>query len=53
MSKDATHSIYTRHKAYLDSRGGKRARTPESKHHAIPMSVIEEWRERWDVLPIF
>lgn len=46
------NSIHTRHKAYLDSRGGQRARTPESKHHAIPVSVIEEWRERWDVLGI-
>lgn len=25
---------------------------PATKHHAIPVSVVEEWRERWDVLGI-
>ena len=47
------HSIYTRHKAYLDRRGGQRTRSPDSTHHAIPASVVREWQERWDVLGIF
>jgi hypothetical protein len=47
------NSIYKRHRAYLARHGGQRARTPASKHHAIPPNVVEEWRERWDVLNIF
>jgi hypothetical protein len=47
------NSIYKRHQEYLVRHGGHRARTPESKHHAIPLSAIEEWRECWDSLGIF
>lgn len=46
------NSIHTRHRAYLARHGGRRARSSESTHHAIPVTVIEEWRERWDILGI-
>lgn len=44
------NSIHERHQAYLARHGGK---SRDSTHHAIPKSVIKEWRERWDVLGIF
>ncbi len=37
----------------LARHGGQRARNPDSTHHAAPVSAIEEWRERWDVLRVF
>jgi hypothetical protein len=46
------NSIYERHEAYLTKHGGKRARSSESTHHAIPLGAIEEWRDRWEVLGI-
>lgn len=45
------NSIHERHEAYLARHGGTSPR--DSLHHAIPKSVIEEWRDRWDVLGIF
>ena len=47
------NSIHERHEAYLARNDGTRTRSPDSTHHAIPKSVIKEWRERWDVLGIF
>jgi hypothetical protein len=47
------NSIHVVHAAYLSRHGGQRARNPESTHHAIPVSRLEEWRERWDILGIF
>ena len=47
------NDIYRTHKAYLDSHGGKRARNPDSTHHAIDERRLEEWQVRWDVLGIF
>jgi len=46
-------NIYRTHKAYLDSHGGKRARNPDSTHHAIDESRLKEWQGRWDILGIF
>ena len=46
-------NIYRTHKTYLDSHGGKRARNPESTHHAINESRLEEWQGQWDILGIF
>jgi hypothetical protein len=40
------------HKAYLERHGGQRARTPASNHHAIRLSRIKEWQDRWDLLGI-
>src|SRR5262249_51384848 len=40
------------HGEYLMRHGGQRARTPTSKHHAIRLSRIKEWRDRWDLLGI-
>jgi hypothetical protein len=47
------NDIYKTHKAYLDSHGGKRARNPDSKHHAIDERRLKEWQTRWDILGIF
>jgi hypothetical protein len=47
------NDIYNTHKAYLDSHGGKRARNPDSKHHAIDERRLKEWQARWDILGIF
>ena len=46
-------NIYRTHKTYLDRHGGKRARNPNSTHHAINESRLEEWQEQWDILGIF
>lgn len=45
--------IYKAHRAYLESHGGKRARNPDSTHHSIQESRLEEWQGRWDILGIF
>lgn len=47
------NSIHVEHEAYLARHGGQRARNPDSTHHAVPASRIEQWRERWDLLGIF
>lgn len=47
------NSISVEHEAYLTRHGGRRARNPESTHHAILVSRLQDWRERWDVLGIF
>ena len=47
------NDIHKAHKAYLDSHGGKRARNPDSTHHAIDERRLEKWQERWDILHIF
>jgi Holliday junction resolvase-like predicted endonuclease len=41
------------HKAYLKAHGGKRAKSNDSTHHAIPPKRIEQWLDRWDILGIF
>jgi len=47
------NDIHVHHLAYLKRHGGRRARNPESTHHAIQHARIEEWRDRWDILGIF
>jgi len=47
------NDIFEHHQAYLKRHGGRRARNPDSTHHAIQRTRIEEWRDRWDVLKIF
>lgn len=46
------NDIYETHAAFLVRHGGRRPHAPESKHHAITVARIEQWRERWDVLGI-
>ncbi|MBU6351098.1 MAG: hypothetical protein KGS73_13220 [Chloroflexi bacterium] len=47
------NDIYRAHQAYLDSHGGRRARNPDSTHHAIDEQRLEEWRGNWEILGIF
>lgn len=47
------NDIYRRHREYLEKHGGRRAKNPDSKHHSIDESRLEEWKERWDILGIF
>ncbi|MGH2555274.1 MAG: hypothetical protein ACRDHO_06115 [Actinomycetota bacterium] len=47
------NNIYEAHQKYLKGHGGTRTRSPDSTHHAIPRTRIEEWRDRWDLLGIF
>ncbi len=47
------NDIYQTHQHYLESHGGKRAKTPDSTHHAIDEKRLEQWKDRWDVLRIF
>jgi hypothetical protein len=47
------NDIYESHRAYLAKRGGRRARNPDSKHHAITVARVAEWRGRWELLGIF
>jgi hypothetical protein len=44
------NDIFVVHKAFLDSHGGQRPRTPGSDHHGITLGRIEQWHERWDLL---
>lgn len=45
--------IYEHHQRYLDSHGGKRARSPDSTHHKILEERLEQWQDKWDILNIF
>jgi hypothetical protein len=47
------NSIHVEHAAYLARHGGERARSAASTHHAIAVSRLKGWRERWDLLGIF
>jgi len=47
------NDIYREHQAYLASHGGKRARNPNSTHHAIDENRLREWQGRWEILGIF
>ena len=45
--------IYKAHQAYLRRHGGRRARNPDSTHHAIEEKRLSEWKGRWEILGIF
>jgi hypothetical protein len=45
------NDIHRDYQAYLERQGGTRAINPESTHHGIKVERIEQWRERWDLLP--
>lgn len=47
------NDIHEAHEAYLARHGGTRPGNPDSTHHSIDESRLEEWQERWDVLGIF
>jgi hypothetical protein len=38
------------HEAYLAENDGHRPRNDMSKHHAVKLEDIEQWRERWDLI---
>ena len=46
------NDIHEHHSAYLSKHGGKRAHGGDSPHHAIPVSRLIDWKDRWDVLGI-
>lgn len=45
-------NIHSAHQAYLNRHGGMRARNPDSTHHAIDESRLDQWQGRWGVLGI-
>jgi len=47
------NDIYTAHQEYLAKHGGQRAKNNNSTHHTIPLSRVEQWKNRWDILGIF
>lgn len=47
------NDIFSAHRKYLAKHGGHRPKKDASTHHAIPMSRIAQWKDRWDVLGIF
>jgi Holliday junction resolvase-like predicted endonuclease len=47
------NDIHEAHQAYLKRAGGTRTRSPESTHHAIPLSRIKDSKDRWDRLGVF
>jgi hypothetical protein len=47
------NDIYTAHRAYLESHGGRRKRNPDSTHHAIKESRLAEWQRKWEILGVF
>lgn len=50
--EDVRNDIHEHHSAYLSKHGGKRAHGGHSPHHAIPVSRLIDWKDRWDVLGI-
>jgi len=46
------NDIHTAHSKYLKGFGGHRAKNDASTHHAIQVSRVVEWKDRWDVLGI-
>jgi len=44
--------IHERYQAYLASHGGQRPRNPRSTHFAIKPRDVEQWRDRWELLPV-
>ncbi len=46
------NDIHDAHERYLAGHAGRRARTPDSTHHAIRVRRIAEWEGRWDLLGI-
>ena len=47
------NNIHEAHNTYLKKHGGRRAKTPDSKHHAVDHLRLEKWKDRWDILRIF
>src|SRR3712207_182928 len=46
----AVNDIHDAHAAYLARHGGRRARTPDTTHHAIRPERVAQWRDRWDIV---
>jgi hypothetical protein len=46
------NDIYRAHQKYLGRHGGRRARNPDSTHHAIEERRLAEWQGTWDILGI-
>lgn len=44
--------IYRTHQRWLERRGGKRPRIPESKHHKIGLERIKAWKDCWGLLKL-
>ena len=47
------NNIHKTHQDYLNRHGGKRARSPKSKHHAIDEKRIKQWKDKWGLLDVF
>jgi hypothetical protein len=47
-----TNNIWEVFQAYLTKHGGVRPKTPGSKHYAIELKHIRQWKDRWDLLGI-
>jgi hypothetical protein len=47
------HNIWQVHTACLERYERQRGFPRESPHHGIPVSQVELWRDRWDLLGIF
>lgn len=46
------NDIYKVHTNYLNSNGGIRKKSPDSKHHAIPVKRIRQWHNRWELIEL-
>lgn len=46
------NDIHAAHNKYLKEFGGHRAKNDASTHHAISVSRVAEWKDRWEVLGI-
>ena len=46
------NNIWEAHSEYLRRHGGKRARSNESKHHAVSLDRIKRWDSRWDLVDL-
>lgn len=47
------NDIHEAHEGYLARHAGQRPRNTGSTHHAIPISRVEQWHDRWELLGIF
>lgn len=42
--------IHEDHENWLASHGGTRPVTPKSTHHRVVTEVVEQWKDRWDII---
>jgi hypothetical protein len=45
------NKVYEDHQNHLLDNGGRRPVTPKSTHNKVMKRDIEQWKDRWDLMP--